>query len=83
MRGRLEFCRHRPKTEKHLTRLPHLRTQPHLSESMDMLTQRGPRRMVLKSASPSDYAPASPAVSGGRLVIGTVDGVLYCLGKKQ
>jgi outer membrane protein assembly factor BamB len=26
---------------------------------------------------------ASPAVSGDRLVIGTVDGVVYCLGKKQ
>src|SRR5271163_1893771 len=56
VRGRLEFCRHRPETEKHLTRLPHRRTQPHLSESMSMLTQRGPRRTVLKSASPSDNA---------------------------
>jgi outer membrane protein assembly factor BamB len=26
---------------------------------------------------------ASPAVGGGCLVIGTEDGVLYCLGKKE
>ena len=30
-----------------------------------------------------DGASGSPAVGGGCLVIGTTDGVLYCLGKKD